>query len=166
MTLGNQPGLLWSWEGQGQFPAYSSLLLHGHILSYVILQVCRMTSLISSGQSIGVSWSQEGTRTISSLFLFASTWSHFYIECNCVGLQTDKFDQFWAINRRFMEPGGGEDYFKLIKICFHMVTFLSYAIVQVCRTTSLISSGQSTGVSWSQEGVRTISNTFLFASTW
>lgn len=36
------------------------------------------------------------------------------------GLQNDKFDQFWAINRRFMEPGAGEEYFKHIPVRFHL----------------------------------------------
>jgi len=41
------------------------------------------------------------------------------------GLQNDKFDQFWAINRRFMEPGGGEEFFKHIPVRFHMVNSLT-----------------------------------------
>lgn len=36
------------------------------------------------------------------------------------GLQNDKFDQFWAINRRLMESPGGEDNFKHIPIRFHI----------------------------------------------
>jgi len=33
-----------------------------------------------------------------------------------LGLVSDKFDQFWAINRRLMEPSGGEENFKHIPI--------------------------------------------------
>eukprot|EP00088_Acartia_fossae_P035760 TRINITY_DN36888_c0_g1_i1.p1 TRINITY_DN36888_c0_g1~~TRINITY_DN36888_c0_g1_i1.p1 ORF type:complete len:266 (-),score=36.32 TRINITY_DN36888_c0_g1_i1:146-943(-) len=36
------------------------------------------------------------------------------------GLQNDKFDQFWAINRRLMETVSGEDNFKHIPIRFHL----------------------------------------------
>ncbi|XP_067638169.1 autophagy protein 5 [Eurosta solidaginis] len=32
------------------------------------------------------------------------------------GLSNDKFDQFWAINRRLMEPSGDQDIFKCIPI--------------------------------------------------
>jgi len=38
------------------------------------------------------------------------------------GLQNDKFDQFWAINRRLMECPGGEDNFKHIPIRFHVAS--------------------------------------------
>jgi len=37
-----------------------------------------------------------------------------------LGLLSDKFDQFWAINRKFMEPMAGEDMFKNIPIRFYM----------------------------------------------
>jgi len=38
-----------------------------------------------------------------------------------LGLTSDKFDQFWAINRKLMEPTGpGEEGFKHIPIRFHM----------------------------------------------
>jgi len=37
-----------------------------------------------------------------------------------LGLQNDKFDQFWAINRRLMEAPAGEEYFKHIPIRFYM----------------------------------------------
>lgn len=33
-----------------------------------------------------------------------------------LGLVSDKFDQFWAINRRLMEPTGGEESFKHIPV--------------------------------------------------
>lgn len=33
-----------------------------------------------------------------------------------LGLVSDKFDQFWAINRRLMEPSGGEENFRHIPI--------------------------------------------------
>lgn len=33
-----------------------------------------------------------------------------------LGLVSDKFDQFWAINRRLMEPTGGEETFKHIPV--------------------------------------------------
>jgi hypothetical protein len=66
----------------------------------------------------------RGVRNISSLFLCGNI----FILCNCVGLQNDKFDQFWAINRRFMEPGGGEDFFKHIPLRFHMVN--SHTVLQ------------------------------------
>ncbi|XP_030747753.1 autophagy protein 5 [Sitophilus oryzae] len=31
-----------------------------------------------------------------------------------LGLQNDKFDQFWAVNRKLMEPSGDNEYFKYI----------------------------------------------------
>jgi len=37
-----------------------------------------------------------------------------------LGLTSDKFDQFWAINRRLMDPLPGEDMFKHIPIRFYM----------------------------------------------
>jgi len=37
-----------------------------------------------------------------------------------LGLTSDKFDQFWAINRKFMEPMAGEETFKNIPIRFYM----------------------------------------------
>eukprot|EP00092_Neocalanus_flemingeri_P048084 GFUD01054748.1.p1 GENE.GFUD01054748.1~~GFUD01054748.1.p1 ORF type:complete len:268 (+),score=101.12 GFUD01054748.1:55-858(+) len=37
-----------------------------------------------------------------------------------LGLTSDKFDQFWAINRKLMEPLPGEDTFKHIPIRFYM----------------------------------------------
>jgi len=37
-----------------------------------------------------------------------------------LGLTSDKFDQFWAINRKFMEPMAGEDTFKNIPIRFYL----------------------------------------------
>jgi len=37
-----------------------------------------------------------------------------------LGLASDKFDQFWAINRKLMEPLPGEDMFKHIPIRFYM----------------------------------------------
>jgi len=37
-----------------------------------------------------------------------------------LGLSSDKFDQFWAINRKFMEPLPGEESFKHIPIRFYI----------------------------------------------
>jgi autophagy-related protein 5 len=37
-----------------------------------------------------------------------------------LGLQNDKFDQFWAINRRLMEVGTGEEGFKFIPVRLYM----------------------------------------------
>jgi len=37
-----------------------------------------------------------------------------------LGLQNDKFDQFWAINRRLMEAPAGEEHFKHIPVRFHL----------------------------------------------
>jgi len=37
-----------------------------------------------------------------------------------LGLTSDKFDQFWAINRKFMEPLPGEESFKHIPIRFYL----------------------------------------------
>jgi len=49
------------------------------------------------------------------------------------GLQNDKFDQFWAINRRFMEVG--EDNFKHVPIRFH-VRDSSSVVQKLVRPTS------------------------------
>lgn len=60
-----------------------------------------------------------------------------------LGLTSDKFDQFWAINRKLMEPQGpGEEGFKHIPVRFHMagVDNSSSNIVQ-----RLISPGLSLG---------------------
>ena len=39
---------------------------------------------------------------------------------HCIGLQNDKFDQFWAINRRLMEVGTGEEGFKFIPMRLYL----------------------------------------------
>lgn len=35
------------------------------------------------------------------------------------GLSNDKFDQFWAINRRLMEPNGDQETFKYVPVRFY-----------------------------------------------
>jgi len=37
-----------------------------------------------------------------------------------LGLTTDKFDQFWAINRRLMEPSGGDQCFKHVPVRLYL----------------------------------------------
>ncbi|KAG8259561.1 autophagy protein 5 [Homalodisca vitripennis] len=38
-----------------------------------------------------------------------------------LGLQNDKFDQFWAVNRKLMEVGSGEETFKYIPFrCYYL----------------------------------------------
>lgn len=45
-----------------------------------------------------------------------------------LGLVNDKFDQFWSVNRRLMEPTS-EDGFKYIPIrCYKEVSLLKYKI--------------------------------------
>lgn len=50
-----------------------------------------------------------------------------YNDCKSIVLailHTDKFDQFWAVNRRLMEPNGDQEGFKHIPIrCYKEVGF-------------------------------------------
>lgn len=47
----------------------------------------------------------------------------------------DKFDQFWAVNRRLMEPNGDQEGFKHIPIrCYKAVS----ECVSVCNASSIV----------------------------
>lgn len=47
-----------------------------------------------------------------------------------LGLVNDKFDQFWAINRRLMEPTGDLDGFKHIPLrCYNEVSDIPLAFI-------------------------------------
>lgn len=60
------------------------------------------------------------------------------------GLQNDKFDQFWAINRRFMETSGDEN-FKHIPIRFHLSndgSVMQKLVKPTSETGALVTIGQ------------------------
>lgn len=49
-----------------------------------------------------------------------------------LGLLNDKFDQFWAVNRRLMEPVGDQDFKSIPVRCYNPVSY--YTIVPVHKS--------------------------------
>lgn len=75
-----------------------------------------------------------------------------------LGLTSDKFDQFWAINRKLMEPSGaaGEEGFKHIPVRFHVAGVDNSGQATSNILQRLISPGLSLGevirdMGWSSE---------------
>ena len=63
-----------------------------------------------------------------------------------LGLTSDKFDQFWAINRKLMEPGSGqEESFKHIPVRFYIGGVDNSGSVNSTILQKLINPGQTLG---------------------
>jgi len=75
-----------------------------------------------------------------------------------LGLQNDKFDQFWAINRRLMETQPGEEGFKFVPVRFYVSgTVLQKLVKPLSDGDSPVTLGEMVdGMLDGREGVRVV----------